>query len=101
MRPGAPAHAPPVRADRHRRRHGPHRHQPGRRAARWPAFGRRLCGREDARAVRIVAYAVIEAPFAAIRRHVAAKESPPPYVDLLIRATYEAVLELLLGGDRS
>src|SRR5262247_2061997 len=65
------------------------------------AFSRRLCGREDVRTVRVVAYAVIEAPFAAIRRHVAAKESPPPYVDPLIRATYEAVMDLLLRGDRS
>src|SRR5262249_4941409 len=65
------------------------------------AFSRRLCGREDVRTVRMVAYAVIEAPFAAIRRHGAAKESPPPYVDPLIRATYEAVMDLLLGGDRS
>jgi AcrR family transcriptional regulator len=65
------------------------------------AFSRRLCGREDASTVRMVAYAVIEAPFAAIRRHVAAKESPPPYVDLLIQATYEAVMELLLKGDKS
>ena len=65
------------------------------------AFSRRLCGREDAGAVRTVAYAVIEAPFAAIRRHVAARESPPPYVDQLIRATYEAVVELLVKGVRS
>src|SRR5262249_62122384 len=65
------------------------------------AFSRRLCGRDDVRTVRMVAYALIEAPFAAIRRHIAAKESPPPYVDLLIRATYEAVMDLLLGGDRS
>jgi AcrR family transcriptional regulator len=65
------------------------------------AFSRRLCGREDGRTVRMVAYAVIEAPFAAVRRHVAAKESPPPYADLLIRATYEAVMELLLKGDKS
>jgi AcrR family transcriptional regulator len=59
------------------------------------AFSRRLCDREDARTVRMVAYAVIEGPFAAIRRHVAANESPPAYVDRLIRATYEAVMELL------
>ncbi len=59
------------------------------------AFTRRLCGREDPRKVRIVAYAVVEAPFAAIRRHVAARESPPPYVDVLIRTTYEAVIGLL------
>src|SRR6266568_8546677 len=59
------------------------------------AFTRRLCGREDPRKVRVVAYAVVEAPFAAIRRHVAARESPPPYVDVLIRTTYEAVIGLL------
>ena len=59
------------------------------------AFTRRLCGREDPRKVRIVAYAVVEAPFAAIRRHVAARESLPPYVDVLIRTTYEAVIGLL------
>ncbi len=64
------------------------------------AFSRRLCGREDARTVRMVAYAVIEAPFAAIRSHVAAKERPPPYVDLLIRATYEGIMDLLLKGDK-
>jgi AcrR family transcriptional regulator len=64
-------------------------------------FSRRLCGHEDTRTVRMVTYAVIEAPFAAIRRHVAAKETPPPYVDLLIQATYEAVMERVLRGDRS
>ena len=65
------------------------------------AFSGRLCGRADARTVRMVAYAVIEAPFAAIRRHVAAEESPPPHVDLLIRATYEAVMDLLWKGNKS
>ena len=65
------------------------------------AFSRRLCGHADARTVRMVAYAVIEAPFVAIRRHVAARESPPRYVDLLIRTTYEAVIEVLLRGDES
>src|SRR5262245_60579835 len=65
------------------------------------AFSRRLCGREDVRTVRMVAYAVIESPFAAIRRHVSATEIPPPYVDPLIRATYEAVMDLVLRGDRS
>src|SRR5262245_12922273 len=58
-------------------------------------FSRRLTGRTDARTVRIVAFAVVEAPFAAVRRHVATNEAPPPAVDDLIRVTYEAVLELL------
>ena len=59
------------------------------------AFSRRLCGRADVRTARLVAYAVVEAPFAAVRRHVAAKENPPPYVDVLIRVTYEAVMREL------
>lgn len=59
------------------------------------AFSRRLSGRQDLRTVRIVTYAVVEAPFAAVRRHVAANESPPEYVDELIRMTYEAVIGLL------
>jgi AcrR family transcriptional regulator len=64
------------------------------------AFSRRLCRRVDARTIRIVTYAVIEAPFAAVRRHVAAHESPPPAVDALIRVTYAAVMGLLgFGGS--
>jgi AcrR family transcriptional regulator len=64
------------------------------------AFSRRLCGRQDGQTVRIVAYAVVEAPFAAVRRHVAAHENPPPDVDVLIRVTYDAVIGLLgISGD--
>jgi AcrR family transcriptional regulator len=59
------------------------------------AFSQRLCGHADVKTVRIVAYAVVEAPFAAVRRHVTANESPPPYVDELIRATYRSALGLL------
>lgn len=58
-------------------------------------FTGRLCGRRDARTVRSVGYAVVDAPFAAVRRHVAAGESPPPYADALIRITYEAVIDQL------
>jgi hypothetical protein len=47
------------------------------------------------RTVRVVAFAVVEAPFAAVRRHVAANEPPPPTVDDLIRVTYSAALTLL------
>ncbi len=65
------------------------------------ALSRRLCGRQDARTVRIVSYAVVEAPFAAVRRHVAASESPPPYVDVMIRVTYDAVIgQLRARGPR-
>jgi AcrR family transcriptional regulator len=70
------------------------------------AFSRRLCGREDARTVRIITYAVLDAPFAAVRRHVAANESPPLYVDGLVRITYEAVIGWIdvsgsVGRDRA
>jgi AcrR family transcriptional regulator len=58
-------------------------------------FSRRLTGHADVRTVRVVAFAVVEAPFAAVRRHVAANERPPPTVDDLIRVTYNAVLTLL------
>jgi AcrR family transcriptional regulator len=59
------------------------------------AFSRRLCSRQDARTVRSITYALVEAPVAAVRRYVAAAESPPPYVDGLIRVTYEAVIRQL------
>jgi AcrR family transcriptional regulator len=58
-------------------------------------FSRRLTGRADAQAVRIVTFAVVEAPFAAVRRHVVANEAPPPAVDDLIRVTYDAAVTLL------
>jgi AcrR family transcriptional regulator len=58
-------------------------------------FSGRLCGRADARTVATVTYAVLGAPFAAVRRHVAANEPPPPFVDDLIRVTYEAAMALL------
>ena len=65
------------------------------------AFSQRLCGRADARTVRVVSYAVVEAPLAAVRRHVVANESPPPYVDELIRVTYDAALRLLGVSERT
>jgi len=58
-------------------------------------FSRRLCGRADPRTLRLVTYAVLDAPFAAVRRHVAANETPPPYLDLPVTVTYHAVLSLL------
>jgi hypothetical protein len=54
-----------------------------------------LCGRADPRTVRLVTYALLDVPFAAVRRHVAADETPPTYLDLPITATYRAVLSLL------
>jgi AcrR family transcriptional regulator len=58
-------------------------------------FSRRLCGRADPRTLRLVTYALLDVPFAAVRRHVAVNEIPPTYLDLPITATYRAVLSLL------
>jgi AcrR family transcriptional regulator len=58
-------------------------------------FSRRLTGRADARTIRVVTFAVVEAPFATVRRHVVANEPPPSTVDDLIRVTYEAALTLV------
>jgi len=57
-------------------------------------FSRRLFGRADHQTLRLVTYAVLDAPLAAVRRHVAANEIPPDHVDALIRATYFATLAL-------
>ena len=57
-------------------------------------FSRRLFGRADHKTLRLVTYAVLDAPLAAVRRHVAADEIPPDHVDALIRVTYGATLAL-------
>src|SRR5215471_551257 len=57
-------------------------------------FSRRLFGRADHKTLRLVTYALLDAPLAAVRRHVAADEIPPDHVDALIRATYFATLAL-------
>jgi len=59
------------------------------------AFTRRLTGRSDQQAIRMLAYALLEAPLAAVRRHIEANEVPPPYIDRLVAATYEAVVRLV------
>jgi len=58
-------------------------------------FCRRLLGRDNARSIRIVTYALADAPLAAVRRHVNEGKSPPPVVDDLLGATYRASLSLL------
>ena len=66
-------------------------------------FSRRLFGRADHKTLRLVTYALLDAPLAAVHRHVAANEIPPDHVDALIRATYFATLALGDGqaGDFS
>ena len=53
---------------------------------------RRLFGRVSPRALRLTSFAVIDVPLAAVRRHVAANEPPPPLVDELVRRAYEALI---------
>jgi AcrR family transcriptional regulator len=57
-------------------------------------YARRLVGRSDARTLRILAYALAEAPLAAVRRHIEADENPPRIVDALIESTYHAALRM-------
>jgi AcrR family transcriptional regulator len=52
---------------------------------------RRLFGGLSPRALRLATFAIHDLPFAAVRRHVAADETPPPFVDELIRAAYTAL----------
>lgn len=58
------------------------------------SFCQRLFGRADATALRIVTYALAEAPLAAVRRDVELDEPPPKVVDALIEATYLAAIAL-------
>jgi len=60
---------------------------------------RRLFARVTARALRIATFAVLDVPFAAVRRHVAANEKPPPIVDELVRTAYGALIPRGRGGS--
>jgi AcrR family transcriptional regulator len=53
---------------------------------------RRLFGRVSPRTLRLATFAVLDVPFAAVRRHVAANEKPPPMVDDLVRTAYAALI---------
>jgi AcrR family transcriptional regulator len=61
---------------------------------------RRLIGKASSDDRRAVAYAILDAPMAAVRRHVMAGESPPRAVDDLLRTTYHAVIGPLLAKRR-
>jgi AcrR family transcriptional regulator len=54
---------------------------------------RRLFGRVTPKALRLATFAVLDVPFAAVRRHVAANEMPPAYVDELIGTAYAALID--------
>jgi AcrR family transcriptional regulator len=55
-------------------------------------IARRLFGGSGAESLRVATFAVLDVPFAATHRHVAANEPPPPYVDSLIEKTYRALV---------
>jgi len=59
------------------------------------SFAHRSVGRTDQRTLRMVTFALLEAPLAAVRQHVQANEPPPASVDLLVAATYRAVMRLV------
>ena len=61
----------------------------------------RLFGRVSARTSRITSFAVLDIAFAAVRRHVAANEPPPPAVDRLIETAYLAVIDAERGLRRA
>lgn len=62
-------------------------------------FCRRLSGRADAKSMRVVTFALAEAPLAAVKRHVEAGETLPRIVDALIEETYRSTLALLGVSD--
>ena len=55
-------------------------------------MARRLFTRANAETLRLTSFAILDVPFAAVHRHVAANELPPPYVDDLIAKTYQALI---------
>ena len=54
---------------------------------------RRLFGRNSIAARQTASFAVLDLPFAAVRRYVRAGELPPPLVDELIATAYAAVID--------
>src|ERR1700674_1898372 len=55
-------------------------------------IARRLFGRAAGEALRLASFAILDVPIAAVRRHVAANEVPPAYVDDLIAKAYAALI---------
>jgi AcrR family transcriptional regulator len=53
---------------------------------------RRLFGQATRQALRLTAFAILDVPFAAVRRHVVANEMPPAYVNDLLSAAYWALV---------
>lgn len=58
---------------------------------------RALCSRDDAEALAILRHGLAAGPIAAVRPHIERRQPPPPYVDVLLRATFAATLAVLRG----
>jgi AcrR family transcriptional regulator len=56
------------------------------------SFCRRALGTVNLTAMRRARYAVVDLPYAAVRPHIRANETPPPMVDDLIREAYLALI---------
>lgn len=62
---------------------------------------RRLFGGVGAEASRLAAFAILDIPLAAVRRHIAANEPPPAYVDVLVEQAYRALIRPAKVARRS
>jgi len=65
------------------------------------AFTVRLFGKNTKQAQRTTSFAILDVPFAAVRRYVEAGEMPPPQVDDLIEAATTAILDRELAAERT
>ena len=63
-------------------------------------LARRLFARASTELLRLTALAILDVPFAAVHRHVAANEFPPLYVDDLIAKAYHALIGPAPTGNR-
>jgi AcrR family transcriptional regulator len=61
----------------------------------------RLFGCATAETLRLANFAILDVPFAAVRRHVASNEMPPDNVDELIAAAYPALIRPTVTSGRN
>ena len=63
-------------------------------------FATRLFNGNTKAARLMTSFAILDVPFAAVRRYVGANEVPPPQVDGLIAAAVNAILDQQTSGTR-
>lgn len=64
------------------------------------SFAQRALGTRNKSALVRARYAVVDLPYAAVRRHLRENEAPPPIVDELVRQAYLAVIPRTGSGAR-